>query len=81
MEMTLKTTRTLCSTREAAKIYGCTTAHIRKLSRAGDVWSEKISDRATVYDADQIRRLAGERAKARASGKLGGRPPQGFKAA
>jgi hypothetical protein len=79
--MAIETKRRLCGTIEAARIYGCTTAHIRKLSRLGDVWSEKISDRVTVYDADQVRRLACERSKARAQGKLAGRAPQGFNAA
>ena len=56
--MTLKTTRTLCSTKEAAKIYGCTVGRIRQMARAGQIWSQNISERAAVLDLEEIKAKA-----------------------
>lgn len=58
MEMTLKTTRTLCSTKEAAQIYGCTVSRIRQMARAGEIWSQNISQRAAVLDLEEIKAKA-----------------------
>ena len=52
--MTLKTTRTLCSTKEAAEIYGCTMGRIRQLARAGELWSQHVTARALVLDLAEI---------------------------
>jgi len=75
--VSLKTKRNLCGTDEAAKIYGCSTTNIRIMAARGQIWSEEISDRVYVYDADEIGRLASERETLRQSGKLGGRRPGG----
>ena len=56
--MTLKTTRTLCSTKEAAKIYGCTMGRIRQMARAGDIWSQHLTERALVLDLEEIKTKA-----------------------
>ena len=58
MEMTLKTDRTLCSTKEAAKIYGCTMGRIRQLARAGAIWSQHLTERALVLDLQEIKEKA-----------------------
>jgi hypothetical protein len=72
--------RRLCGTDEAATVYGCTVSHIRGMACRGESWSERISGRVYVYDADEIERLAKERDKLRAAGKLCGRRPRGRKA-
>jgi len=56
--MTLKTTRTLCSTKDAAVIYGCTVGRIRQMARAGVIWSQHISQRAVVLDLEEIKTKA-----------------------
>jgi len=56
--MPLKTDRRLCSTREAADIFGCTMGRIRQLARAGELWSDLLHDRALVYDLDEVRKKA-----------------------
>lgn len=56
--MALKSDRRLCSTREAAEIFGCTMGRIRQLARAGELWSDLIHDRALVLDLDEVRRKA-----------------------
>jgi hypothetical protein len=79
--MSIQTRRNLCGTEEAADIYGCSTTNIRIMAAREQIWSQEISDRVYVYDADEIRRLAAEREKLRESGKLGGRRPGGKKTA
>lgn len=81
MPVHLPPKRKLCGTHEAADIYGCTVAHIRRMAVREEIWSEKISDRSFVYDADEIRRLAADREKMRHAGKLRGRPPASRKSA
>lgn len=73
--------RNLCGTAEAAEIYGCGEAHIRRMALREEIWSKKISDRSFVYDADEIRQLAAQRTKLRHAGKLRGRPPASQKSA
>ena len=65
----------LCSTTEAADIYGCSGTHIRGMAVRGEIWSQQITKRAWLYDADEIQQLAKEREKLRAAGKLCGRRP------
>lgn len=81
MAVELPPKRRLCGTDEAADIYGCRVSHIRGMASRGEIWSERISDRAYVYDADEIARLAKEREKLRKAGKLCGRRPGGRKSA
>ena len=56
--MTLKTDKTLCSTKEAAEIYGCTMGRIRQLARAGEIWSQHLTERALVLDLAEIKAKA-----------------------
>ena len=56
--MTLKTDKTLCSTKEAAEILGCTVSRIRQMARAGELWSQNISQRAAVLDLAEIKAKA-----------------------
>lgn len=56
--MPLKPDRNLCSTREAAEIYGCTMGRIRQLALAGELWCGHLHDRALVYDLDEVKRKA-----------------------
>jgi phage terminase Nu1 subunit (DNA packaging protein) len=77
--MALQTTRKLCTTREAAKIYGCSMCRIRQMARAGAVWHQRMGPRVLMFDADELARLSKTRAAARAAGTLRGTPPQGFR--
>ena len=81
MAVKLPPKRRLCGTDEAASVYGCTVSHVRGMACRGENWSERISDRVYVYDADELERLALERDKLRAAGKLCGRRPSGRKTA
>lgn len=81
MAVQLPTKRNLCGTIEAAELYGCSRRHVRTLAERGEIWSEQISDRIFVYDADEIRRLAAQKNKLRLAGKLCGRRPSGRKTA
>jgi hypothetical protein len=81
MALKIRTKRDLCGTTEAAAIYGCRVSHIRGMATRGEIWSEKVSARSFVYDANQIRQLAQERDKLRQAGKLCGRRPSGRKSA
>lgn len=73
--------RTLCTTAQAAKEFGCSTHHIRGLAAKGQLWQKVESPRSIFYDLDQVKRLARERREKRAKRKLSGRPPNGFRAA
>jgi hypothetical protein len=81
MAVQLPPKRRLCGTAEAADIYGCSEAHIRRMAVREEIWSSKISDRSFVYDADEIRRLASDRQRLRHAGKLRGRPPASSRSA
>lgn len=74
-----KSGRTLCTTAEAAKVFGCSTHHIRRLARTGVLWSLAESPRAVFYDLAQVKRVA--KAHVAKRQKRGGRPPAGFQAA
>jgi hypothetical protein len=73
--LSINTKRNVCGTAEAASIYGCAQAHVRRMAILGQIWSQKIGARAVVVDADEIRRLAKERDQLRKKGKLCGRRP------
>lgn len=75
MSVRLPPKRRLCGTAEAADIYGCRESHIRGMAIRGEIWSERVSPRAFVYDADEVARLAVERERMRKAGKLCGRRP------
>lgn len=71
--------RVLCTTAQAADEFGCSANHIRKLARAGHLWTLVESPRVVFYDLREVRRLAKEHEAKRA--KRGGRPPNGNRAA
>jgi len=81
MPVHLPPKRKLCGTNEAADIYGCRVSHIRGMATRGEIWSQQISERTYVYDAEEIARLAKERDQLRKAGKLCGRRPNGRKSA
>lgn len=81
MAVQLPPKRNLCGTIEASELYGCSRRHIRTLAENGEIWSEQLSDRMFVYDADEIRRLASQKDSLRKAGKLCGRRPSGRKSA
>jgi hypothetical protein len=64
--------RTFVGCREAAEAYGCTMSYLRRLARAGRVWTEKVGPRAYVFNLDEIKQLArrkdGGRLRKRAEG-------------
>jgi len=71
--------RTLCTTAQAAKEFGCSTHHIRTLARDGVLWCLVESPRVVFYDLEEVRKVAKEHKAKRK--KRGGRPPNGFRAA
>jgi len=71
----LPANRKLCSTIEAAEIYGCSGTHVRGMASRGEIWSQQVTQRAWLYDIAEIQQLAKEREKLRAAGKLCGRRP------
>lgn len=73
--------RNLCGTAEAAERYGCSQRHIRTMADRKEIWSKKVSERVLLVDADEIERLAAEKAQLRKAGKLCGRRPAGRKSA
>lgn len=75
MPVQLPPKRRLCGTAEAASIYGCSIRNLRAMAERGLIWSQKVSSRSMLVDADEIERLAKERAQLRRAGKLGGRRP------
>lgn len=74
-----KSGRSLCTTAEAAKAFGCSTHYIRQMARRGILWSRVESPRVVFYDLNEIRRIAKDHQAKRK--KRGGRPPAGFRAA
>ncbi len=81
MPVKLPPNRKLCGTAEAADIYGCSQRHVRLMADRGEIWSQKVSSRSMLVDADEIERLAGERGGLRRQGKLRGRRPGDRKSA
>jgi len=81
MPIKLPTHRRLCSTTEAAGIYGCSVGHIRGMANREEIWSQRITERAWLYDSDEIAKLAKERERLRGDGKLPGRRPGHLKSA
>jgi predicted nucleic acid-binding protein len=81
MAVRLPPKRRLCGTAEAADIYGCSQRHIRLMADRREIWSEKLSERVLVVDADEIERLAKDREDLRKAGKLCGRRPGGRRSA
>jgi hypothetical protein len=71
----------LCGTAEAASIYGCTQRHVRLMADRGEIWSQKVSSRSMLVDADEIGRIARQRDNLRRQGKLCGRRPGDRKSA
>jgi hypothetical protein len=45
------------------------------MASRGEIWSQQVTQRAWLYDIDEIQQLAKEREKLRAAGKLCGRRP------
>ena len=81
MPIKLPSHRRLCSTTEAAEIYGCSVGHIRGMATREEIWSQRITERAWLYDIDEIAKLAKERQRLRGDGKLPGRRPGHLKSA
>ena len=81
MPIKLPTHRRLCSTTEAAGIYGCSVGHIRGMANREEIWSQRITERSWLYDSDEIAKLAKERERLRGDGKLPGRRPGHLKSA
>lgn len=73
--------RRVCGTAEASALYGCSQRHIRLMALRNEIWSQKISSRSLLVDADEIERLAKTRDSLRSQGKLCGRRPGSRKSA
>lgn len=74
-----KTGRKLLTAGEAATMFGCTTTHIARLARSGELRRRVENCRAVFYDLEDVKRLAKEKAEIRK--KRGGRPPERDQAA
>lgn len=53
---------------------------VRQMAKAGRLWVGKVTERATVFDAKEVAKLARIRQEARDAGILPGARPGGFKA-
>lgn len=62
----------LLSPEEAAELYGCSKANLRKLYQAGEIHRWEDSPRRVYYFPDEVKKLS--LAKAEARKKRGGRP-------
>ena len=70
------TKRRVCTTLEAAQILNVHVRYVRRLAKQGVIWSDTpFSQRAPVYDADQLEARAALADKERAAGVRKGRPP------
>ena len=68
--------RRVCNTAEAAAILGVHPSHVRRLADRQEIWSATpFSQRAPIYNADEIEARAALAAKERAAGVRKGRPP------
>lgn len=66
----------VCNTAEAAAILGVHPAHVRRLADRQQIWSATpFSQRAPIYNADELEARAAIAAKERAAGVRKGRPP------
>lgn len=74
-----KTGRKLVSAADAARIFGCTGTHIRRLGQAGELRRVVESPRLIFYDLEDVKRLAREKAEIRK--QRGGRPKRQDEAA
>lgn len=74
-----QTGRKLVSAAEAAKLFGCSGTHIRRLAQTGELRRKVESPRQMLYDLEDVKRLAREKAAIRK--KRGGRPPERDRAA
>jgi hypothetical protein len=74
-----KTGRKILTAGEAAAMFGCTTTHIARLARGGELRRRVENCRAVFYDLEDVKRLAKEKAEIRK--KRGGRPPERDQAA
>ena len=77
--MAIKTKRNLCTTAEAAQVFGVSMCRVRQMWGAGELWSELLGDRARVFDRDEVERKAAELSERRAGGHVRGPSPGGFK--
>jgi len=77
--MAIQTRRNLCTTAEAAEILGVSMCRARQLALSGDLWAEKVGERARLYDRDQVEARAQELATLREGGHVRGPAPGGFK--
>jgi hypothetical protein len=77
--MPLKTNRELCTTSDAARVFGVTMGRIRQMALSGELWSANLGDHCLVFDHAEVQRKAAQRAADRAAGKVRGPKPGGFK--
>lgn len=71
--------RKVVSCRQAAELLGVTMGRVRQMARAGQLWSEHVTDRALILDEAEVKRCAKLRQKARDAGMVPGPAPGGFK--
>ena len=68
----------LILTREAAKILGCSTGHVRSLARSGRLTAFKLGVRTTALSLTEVVAYGKEKAAGRRRGVTPGAKPGGF---
>jgi hypothetical protein len=78
MDMSIKTRRELCTTSDAARIFGVTMGRIRQMARKGELWNTLMGEHCLVFDLDEVRERASALHAAREAGHVRGPKPKGF---
>ena len=81
----MKTTRSLITTQQAAKILDVTQGRVRQMVLPGSkgqkpvLWSTHMGMKLIVVDEAEVKKYRDKMAKRRATGKVRGQPPGGYK--
>lgn len=82
--MSIKTTRSLISTQQAAEILGVSQGRVRQLVLPGPhgeapvLWSDHLGQKILVVDEAEVKRYGKKMERLRAQGKVRGAAPQGY---
>ena len=82
--MSIKTSRSLISTQQAAEILGVSQGRVRQLVLPGPrgedpvLWSDHLGQKILVVDEAEVKRYGKKMERQRAQGKVRGAVPQGY---
>ena len=82
--MSIKTSRSLISTQQAAQILGVSQGRVRQLVLPGPhgeepvLWSDHLGQKILVVDEAEVKRYGKKMERLRAQGKVRGAVPQGY---